>query len=398
MGLVTTARYKMRALMAASSIGILIGASVGSAYLGGRLAHDNSARHVAGRLMQLASVSKDGKIDDSAVRMLEAADAGHVVSPTAMDIAMRFSHYAGADGDGGPNMLMAQTLTAQNLTAMRTSDDMRLQRGLPTAEIVRASLDITNSAAQLMSDHPVRAAAAMVFTAHSQNDSDCLTQAVYYEARGEGADGMRAVAQVILNRVRHPAYPKTICGVVYQGAYQHVSCQFSFVCNGAMGGPLEAWAWRRAKSVAEAALGGYVMTAVGTATSFHTTGVNPGWSGTMDRVTQVGSHIFYQFRGRGSHIGAGDNVMPSDSVPNVTQVDANAPVDAAAAASAQTDADTATTQLLNAVSKAQSMPRPVTVSAQITGKSAKDIIAEVSLPAPTATKVSLASADTSPVH
>ena len=382
----------MRALMAASSIGILIGASVGSAYLGGRLAHDNSARHVAGRLMQLASVSKDGKIDDSSVRMLEAADDGHVVSPTAMDIAMRFSHYAGADGDGGPNQNM---LLAQNLTAMRTSDDMRQMRGLPSVQIVRASLDITASAAQMVSDHPIRTASAMVFKAHSQNDSDCLTQAVYYEARGEGTDGMRAVAQVILNRVRHPAYPKTICGVVYQGAYQHVSCQFSFVCNGAMSGPLEAWAWRRAKSVAEAALGGYVMSGVGTATSFHTTGVNPGWSGTMDRVAQIGSHIFYQFRGRGSHIGGGDNVMPSDAVPNVTQVQADVPADATGdnAATPTPDGDNATTQVLNAVSRAQSMPKPVTVSAQITGKSAKDIIAEVSLPAPTPTRTSLASND-----
>jgi len=384
----------MRALMAASSIGILIGASVGSAYIGGRLAHDNSARHVAGRLMQLASVGKDGKINESSVRMLEAADAGHVVSPTAMDIAMRFSNYAGVNGDGGSQNMM----TAQSLSAMRTSDDMRLMRGLPTAQIVRASLDVTDSAAQVIADHPIRAAAAMVFKAHSQNDSDCLTQAVYYEARGEGADGMRAVAQVILNRVRHPAYPKSICGVVYQGASQRVSCQFSFVCNGAMNGPIEAWAWRRAKSVADAALGGYVMSSVGTATSFHTTGVNPGWSGTMDRVTQVGSHVFYQFRGRGSRIGGGDSVIPSDAMPGVTQIHADAP---AAAAAPVTDADTATTQLLNAVSRAQSTPKPVTVSAQVTGKSARDIIAEVSLPSqpqaavaqPAMTKTSLAAND-----
>lgn len=387
----------MRALMAASSIGILIGASVGSAYLGGRLAHDNSARHVAGRLMQLASVSKDGKIDESSVRMLEAADAGHVVSPTAMDIAMRFSNYAGVNGDGGSqNMMMAQSLSA-----MRTADDIRSMRGLEPAQIVRAGLDITSSAAQVIADHPIRAAAAMVFKAHSQNDSDCLTQAIYYEARGEGTDGMRAVAQVILNRVRHPAYPKTICGVVYQGATQRVSCQFSFVCNGAMNGPLETWAWRRAKSVADAALGGYVMSSVGTATSFHTTGVKPGWSGTMDRVTQVGSHIFYQFRGRGSRIGGADGVMPSDSMPGATQIQADTPaVDGDTTAP---DADTATTQMLNAVSRAQALPKPVTVAAQVTGKSARDIIAEVSLPpqnseqntvqAPAPTKTSLASND-----
>lgn len=203
-----------------------------------------------------------------------------------------------------------------------------------------------------------------------------LTQAVYYEARGEGVDGMRAVAQVILNRVRHPAYPKSICGVVYQGAYQRTSCQFSFVCNGAMGAPVESWAWRRAKSVAEAALGGYVMSAVGTSTSFHTTGVKPGWGGTMDKVAQIGSHIFYQFRGRGSRIAnSTDGVRPSSGVPQI-----GAPVDAAPVTPVL---DTQTVAMLNAQSKAQAAMavKPVQVSAQIHGKSAQDIIAEVSTPA-----------------
>ncbi|HZZ88499.1 MAG TPA: cell wall hydrolase, partial [Caulobacteraceae bacterium] len=61
-------------------------------------------------------------------------------------------------------------------------------------------------------------------------DLQCLTAAVYYEARGESREGQAAVAQVVLNRVRSPAFPKTVCGVVYQGAAQH-SCQFSFACN-----------------------------------------------------------------------------------------------------------------------------------------------------------------------
>jgi spore germination cell wall hydrolase CwlJ-like protein len=259
---------------------------------------------------------------------------------------------------------------------MRISEDARNQRGLPDARLILASnIAPASPLADPVTAAPsVRAAAAMNFKRANRSDSDCLTQAVYYEARGEGVEGMRAVAQVILNRVRHPAYPKTICGVVYQGAYQRTSCQFSFVCNGAMGAPVESWAWRRAKTVADAALNGYVMAAVGTSTSFHTTGVRPGWGRTMERVAQIGSHIFYQFRGRGSHIASSLNdVQPSSGVPNTA-----APAETAPAMDKQTVA------MLNAQSRAQATrpnaARPVQVSAQVHGQSAQDIITEVASP------------------
>ncbi len=361
---ISIARYRMRALMAASSVGLLVGASIGAACLGGHLAREGSAPKDAARLM---TATRDGKVD------MTALDAAGQVDQSALNIAMRFSQYAGTGTDN--------SLLAQNLTAMRVSDDARNQRDLPDAGPGAKLVLVSNIApasplsAPAVTTSPVRAAAAMQFKSANRSDSDCLTQAVYYEARGEGVDGMRAVAQVILNRVRHPAYPKSICGVVYQGAYQRTSCQFSFVCNGAMGAPVESWAWRRAKSVADAALGGYVMSAVGTSTSFHTTGVKPGWGGTMDKVAQIGSHIFYQFRGRGSRIAnSTDGVRPSNGVPQI-----GAPVDATPTAPAL---DTQTVAILNAQSKAQAAMavKPVQVSAQIHGKSAQDIIAEVSTP------------------
>ncbi len=121
---------------------------------------------------------------------------------------------------------------------------------------------------------------------------DCLATAVYYEARGEGQAGMEAVAQVVLNRVRHPSFPKSVCGVVYQG------CQFSFTCNGAMRGARQREVWARSRNIAERALGGYVYTPVGTATHFHTNYVNPRWGG-LTRIGQVGTHIFYKIGGAG---------------------------------------------------------------------------------------------------
>ncbi len=387
------ARYRMRALMAASCIGILIGAAIGSAYIGGHLAQDSSVRRDAGRLRQLTAMSQDGSIDLANLELIDQSEgkAAASVNPTAMALAMRYTNYAGVMTAGAPlsQKLTAQNLTAQNLSSLRVSTDMRERTTLMRANMTMDGTAMALASASLMRDHPVRAAQAMVFKGHSQSDSDCLTQAVYYEARGEGVDGMRAVAQVILNRVRHPAYPKSICGVVYQGAYQRSSCQFSFVCDGSMSAPLEAWAWRRAKAVSDAALSGYVMKSVGTATSFHTVSVAPIWSDTMDRVTTVGSHIFYQFKGGRSQIARSlDGIRPSNGVPSLTPILVNdtttVPGDTTATATQAISA--ADKSVLIAALNHMDSPttKPVTASAHITGRSAQDITAEVAMPAATA--------------
>jgi hypothetical protein len=132
---------------------------------------------------------------------------------------------------------------------------------------------------------------------NSVRDVDCLTAAVYYEARGETAAGQAAVAQVVLNRVRHPAFPKTVCGVVYQGVHTGNGCQFSFACNGAVDRPHEAAAWRRSQEVAMHALAGGVMTAVGDATNFHALSAGSGVGRGMVRVAQIGLQVFYRFSG-----------------------------------------------------------------------------------------------------
>jgi hypothetical protein len=105
------------------------------------------------------------------------------------------------------------------------------------------------------------------------------------------------VAQVVLNRVRHPAFPKTVCGVVYQGVHTGNGCQFSFACNGAVDRPHEAAAWRRSQEVAMHALAGGVMTAVGDATHFHSTSAGMGVGRGMVRVAQIGLQVFYKFSG-----------------------------------------------------------------------------------------------------
>lgn len=126
---------------------------------------------------------------------------------------------------------------------------------------------------------------------------DCLTQAIYYEGALEPVLGQRAIAQVVLNRVRHPQYPNSVCGVVFQGSHLPTGCQFTFTCDGSRGRPPAADLWRRANLVAKAALGGLVTKDVGLATHYHADYVQPYWSSSLDQAGKIGRHIFYRWRG-----------------------------------------------------------------------------------------------------
>ena len=126
---------------------------------------------------------------------------------------------------------------------------------------------------------------------------DCLTAAIYYEAANESTDGQRGVAQVVLNRVRHPAYPATVCGVVFEGARRSTGCQFSFSCDGSLRRTPMPAVWQRARSVAEAALNGFVYAPAGWATHYHANYVVPYWASSLVKTVTVGAHIFYRWRG-----------------------------------------------------------------------------------------------------
>jgi spore germination cell wall hydrolase CwlJ-like protein len=125
----------------------------------------------------------------------------------------------------------------------------------------------------------------------------CLASAVYYEAGNQDADGQRAVAQVVLNRVRHPAFPASVCSVVYQGSTRPTGCQFTFTCDGSLQRQPDAEGWREAYRVAEAALAGSVYAPVGWATHYHADYVVPYWASTLAKNAVVGAHIFYRWAG-----------------------------------------------------------------------------------------------------
>jgi spore germination cell wall hydrolase CwlJ-like protein len=128
-----------------------------------------------------------------------------------------------------------------------------------------------------------------------QAEENCLARAVYFEARSESALGQMAVAKVILNRVKSPNYPNTICGVVYQGTHRRNSCQFSFACDGQPDDVKQPTAWAQAKSVAQRAIKGDMNLGRGmsNATSYHADYVTPRWSKTLRKVSRIGRHIFY---------------------------------------------------------------------------------------------------------
>jgi spore germination cell wall hydrolase CwlJ-like protein len=160
------------------------------------------------------------------------------------------------------------------------------------AQLINAALpidDLDNPAARpfQLSGSPLARAQAL----------QCLASAVYYEAGNQDVNGARAVAQVVLNRVRHPAFPASVCGVVYQGSTRVTGCQFTFTCDGSLARRPDAAGWNRAKSIAEAALAGAVYAPVGWATHYHANYVVPVWAATLAKNAIVGAHLFYHWAG-----------------------------------------------------------------------------------------------------
>ena len=134
----------------------------------------------------------------------------------------------------------------------------------------------------------------------SEREQRCLAEGIYFEARGEKLEGQAAVAQVILNRVRNPAYPNTICGVVYQNDDWRNRCQFSFACDGIRDRIRSQSHWQTARDIAMAVTAGKIwLASVGAATHYHAIYVRPAWARTMEKKTRIGLHVFYRPYGGG---------------------------------------------------------------------------------------------------
>lgn len=167
--------------------------------------------------------------------------------------------------------------------------------GPPPALLAAAPDAGPTIAVDLLAAPPFLAAAASPRDA--DRALDCLTAAIYYEARSEPVEGQEAVAQVVLNRVRNPAFPASVCGTVYEGSSRETGCQFTFTCDGSLNARREPAAWERARRIAAQALAGFVYEPVGAATYYHTTAVHPWWDAKVSQVAHIGAHVFFQLPG-----------------------------------------------------------------------------------------------------
>jgi spore germination cell wall hydrolase CwlJ-like protein len=257
----TQAGAEWRVLISAALIGSGVGMALGATYMAGGMAQ---AATDHGRASRIAEAAAGGFSE--AVLQRDAAG----MDPGVLRVAREHDPFGSANVERDRQA----AVLAAGLERKQTAD-----------LTLRANL-------QAVGSHPGTALDA-------SRELDCLTQAVYFEARGETPRGQAAVATVVLNRVKHPAFPKSVCGVVFQGSNRRTGCQFSFACDGSMRRGREASAWSRARKVAARALSGAVLGDVGSATHFHTTGVSPAWGPQMRRVAQVGLHVFYRFNPRG---------------------------------------------------------------------------------------------------
>ena len=196
----------------------------------------------------------------------------------------------------GPALAVLPDGLARDLGKLTVQTSALLDTGATSAEERNALIPIVDRSAGFA--QPFRAGGAGGAT--YKTALHCLTEAIYYEAANESVAGKRGVAQVILNRVAHPAYPASVCGVVYQGWNEPV-CQFSYTCDGSLARRPVDRLWRQSAIVAQAALAGYVEKSVGTATHYHADYVLPFWAYRLEKVHVEGRHIFYRFPGRAGH-------------------------------------------------------------------------------------------------
>lgn len=137
-------------------------------------------------------------------------------------------------------------------------------------------------------------------TVVTEKEQKCLSEAIYFEARGESRRGQAAVAQVVLNRVKNPSFPDTICGVVYQNDHKRNRCQFSFACDGKKETIGSKKAWHRAEKVAKSVTTGDLwLDDVGSSTHYHADYVNPRWAAKLLKVSNIGKHVFYKTKSGG---------------------------------------------------------------------------------------------------
>ncbi|MGB3809283.1 MAG: cell wall hydrolase [Parvibaculum sp.] len=234
-------------------------------------------------------------------RLLEWLDVSHMLSGTA-HVAVGLFCLTVVSG-----ALISSMTSTEAMTSVTALGNVAAAEPMHDARAMLASVSDTPSIAVPAVFRSADATATLLHSAvvvsppvlniklgDLEKERRCLTEGIYFEARGESAIGQLAVAEVVLNRVMSGRYPASICGVVFQGAKSN-QCQFSFACNGDMRKPRDPVAWRKAQRLAHYVLAGKVRNSiVGSATYYHASYVSPYWAPHMVEVAKIGQHIFYR--------------------------------------------------------------------------------------------------------
>lgn len=157
---------------------------------------------------------------------------------------------------------------------------------------------------------------------------ECLSLAIAYEAGSESLEGQQAIAEVVLNRLHNPAFPDSVCDVIFSGSDRPTGCQFTFTCDGSMRRKIPENVLRKARAVAIQAVDGNLPRRVAGATHYHADYVRPYWAPTLVKIGKIGSHIFYRGAGRGKVVFArnhGQSAKGNASFPNSTRPSQFAP-------------------------------------------------------------------------
>jgi len=219
------------------------------------------------------------------VKPPQAAEAPRPVAPKGVE---RPDTVAASAVVGSPNTADAPVEGPMAATASANAVDIDLPSLDEYPKIVFVHLPVPKP--------PMSPAQLLNLTGADYDKAEkCLAQAIYFEARAEPVRGQQAVAQVVLNRVFSPHYPKDVCSVVYQNAHRHLACQFTFACDGIRDVVKEPDMWDRAKKIARETLDGQLwLPEVGKSTHYHATYVRPRWIREMRKMVKVGVHIFYR--------------------------------------------------------------------------------------------------------
>jgi Cell wall hydrolyses involved in spore germination len=223
--------------------------------------------------------------------------------PKPVEVASFYHRKEQPKADLGLSSMVASLVTNPKADVLATAyapSEPDYARVSPFDAILRKDPEEGRFRPQIAPDDHPWAANILPPSVFSAREQQCLASGIYFEARGESVKGQAAVAQVILNRVRNPAYPSTICGVVYQNEDWRNRCQFSFACDNIRDRVNSKRHWKMAREIALAVTAGKIwLKEVGSATHYHAVYVRPAWARTMKKVGRIGLHVFYRTYGGG---------------------------------------------------------------------------------------------------